>query len=161
MGLGRLELPTKSLGNSCSIHLSYSPTLCLYRIRAAFAHGTRAHGRIPGVSPEKIPGELLGVPTTLYKQDPEQTPTAEWHEVGCARNPSGEWFLWERHGWWDNDNKRVHFDVPILSEPFKTESDMGVAFTARIQTLERGGWVYKFTTTFDMRAGRLIPQRIP
>ena len=25
MGLGRVELPTRSLGNCCSIHLSYSP----------------------------------------------------------------------------------------------------------------------------------------
>ena len=26
MGLGRVELPTRSLGNCCSIHLSYSPS---------------------------------------------------------------------------------------------------------------------------------------
>ena len=26
VGLGRVELPTRSLGNCCSIHLSYSPT---------------------------------------------------------------------------------------------------------------------------------------
>ena len=25
VGLGRVELPTRSLGNCCSIHLSYSP----------------------------------------------------------------------------------------------------------------------------------------
>ena len=27
VGLGRFELPTNGLGNRCSIHLSYSPTL--------------------------------------------------------------------------------------------------------------------------------------
>ncbi len=27
VGLGRVELPTRSLGNCCSIHLSYSPGL--------------------------------------------------------------------------------------------------------------------------------------
>jgi hypothetical protein len=26
VGLGRVELPTRGLGNRCSIHLSYSPT---------------------------------------------------------------------------------------------------------------------------------------
>jgi hypothetical protein len=35
VGLGRVELPTRSLGNCCSIHLSYSPDLhkSLSRIR--------------------------------------------------------------------------------------------------------------------------------
>ena len=35
VGLGRVELPTRSLGNCCSIHLSYSPGLhkSLSRIR--------------------------------------------------------------------------------------------------------------------------------
>ena len=27
VGLGRVELPTRSLGNCCSIHLSYSPSM--------------------------------------------------------------------------------------------------------------------------------------
>ena len=31
VGLGRVELPTRSLGNCCSIHLSYSPTISLYK----------------------------------------------------------------------------------------------------------------------------------
>src|ERR1700728_4658125 len=30
VGLGRVELPTSSLGNCCSIHLSYSPARLLY-----------------------------------------------------------------------------------------------------------------------------------
>jgi hypothetical protein len=30
VGLGRVELPTRSLGNCCSIHLSYSPTTIEY-----------------------------------------------------------------------------------------------------------------------------------
>src|SRR5437879_9551716 len=33
--LGRVELPTRSLGNCCSIHLSYSPTVFLVGDREA------------------------------------------------------------------------------------------------------------------------------
>ena len=32
VGLGRVELPTRSLGNCCSIHLSYSPTTIDYYV---------------------------------------------------------------------------------------------------------------------------------
>lgn len=32
VGLGRVELPTRSLGNCCSIHLSYSPSMGLMAI---------------------------------------------------------------------------------------------------------------------------------
>ena len=34
MGLGRVELPTRSLGNCCSIHLSYSPATILESLTA-------------------------------------------------------------------------------------------------------------------------------
>ena len=37
MGLGRVELPTRSLGNCCSIHLSYSPGLAIWLILSGFA----------------------------------------------------------------------------------------------------------------------------
>jgi hypothetical protein len=45
VGLGRVELPTSSLGNCCSIHLSYSPTLIDYYVLAEFErlHGLCAH----------------------------------------------------------------------------------------------------------------------
>jgi hypothetical protein len=32
VGLGRVELPTSSLGNCCSIHLSYSPDALDYYV---------------------------------------------------------------------------------------------------------------------------------
>jgi len=105
---------------------------------------------------------MARIPVTLYKDDPEQTPTpAEWHEIWCARNPAGEWVLCERHGWWDNDKKQAHFNVPILSEPFKTEKEANDAVDARIKRLEGEGWIHKFTTTIDYYACRIIPHRIP
>jgi hypothetical protein len=35
---GRFELPTRSLGNCCSIHLSYGATLCLNKIQFLPTH---------------------------------------------------------------------------------------------------------------------------
>ena len=50
--LGRVELPTNSLGNCCSIHLSYRATFCLLCFRVSrrphVTHVTRSGG--PGVS---------------------------------------------------------------------------------------------------------------
>ena len=104
--------------------------------------------------------EVWGFPTTLYKEDPQSTPIIEWLEVGCARNET-EWFVFQRRGTWDNDNNREQFEEPIFSGPFKAEHDAGVAVAERIQTLEREGWVYKFTSKIDARTGGLVEQRIP
>ena len=53
VGLGRVELPTRSLGNCCSIHLSYSPAGIDYHsggggiAHAGLLHGT-AWGNVGG-----------------------------------------------------------------------------------------------------------------
>lgn len=104
--------------------------------------------------------DVVGFPITMYKQDPEQTPIAEWHELGGARS-TNVWYLWERHGWWDNANKEAHFNVPILSEPFKNEHQALAAFEKRVKDLEKEGWRHKFTTTFDPGTNRFVPQRVP
>ncbi len=40
VGLGRVELPTRSLGNCCSIHLSYSPARKDYYVFAGVENPT-------------------------------------------------------------------------------------------------------------------------
>ena len=109
---------------------------------------------------QREPFDVVGMPITVYRHDPEKTAIAEWHELGGARNLAGEWFLWERHGWWDNENKKAHFGVPILSEPHKGERDLLAAIEARIKNLEKDGWSYKYTTTFDPNTGQFVPMRI-
>jgi hypothetical protein len=90
------------------------------------------------------------MPVTVYKSDPATTPFAEWHEIWTGQNPAtGEWILCQRHGWWDETNKMTYFDVPILSEPFKTEPEVDAAMDAQINSLGVDGWNYKFTTVFD------------
>ena len=45
VGLGRVELPTRSLGNCCSIHLSYSPTLKDYYVSSPIENPQHCNGR--------------------------------------------------------------------------------------------------------------------
>lgn len=104
---------------------------------------------------------LARIPITLYKDDPDTQAIAEWHEVFLATNADEEVVLCERHGWWDEANKKPHFNVPILSEPFKTEEQANAAFDARIKTLDGEGWIHKLTTILDYRNGRIIHTRIP
>jgi hypothetical protein len=93
-------------------------------------------------------------PVTVYKNEPATTPLAEWHEIWTARNPAtGEWILCERHGWWDDAIKQPHFNVPILSEPFKTEPEADAAMDARINALDSEGWIHKYTVAFDPLTG--------
>jgi hypothetical protein len=93
-------------------------------------------------------------PVTVYKDDPATNPLAEWNEIWTAQNPSsGEWILCIRHGWWDTPNNRAHFNVPTLSEPFKTEAQVEAAMDSHIATLEAEGWIHKFTTVFDPTTG--------
>lgn len=105
--------------------------------------------------------ELARIPITLYKDDPDSQGVAEWHEVWLATNANQEWVLCENHGWWDEANKRAHFNVPILTEPFETEGQANAAFDARIRTLEGEGWIHKLTSVIDYRNGRIIHTRIP
>jgi len=94
------------------------------------------------------------IPVTIYKEHPDTTPIAEWHEIWTARQPvTGEWILCERHGWWEEANKTPHFNVPILSEPFKTEPEVDAAMDARIEALRSEGWIHRFTQVFDPTTG--------
>jgi hypothetical protein len=97
---------------------------------------------------KKLPMRQL--PVTVYKDDPATKPLAEWNEIWTARNPAtGEFVLCLRHGWWDEENKQPHFDVPVLSEPFKTEEEADAAMERQIEGLASDGWVHQFTTAFD------------
>jgi hypothetical protein len=106
---------------------------------------------------------MVRIPVTVYKEDPEKTATpAEWQEVWVGHNPkSGEWVLCKRHGWWEDANKQPHFDVPILSEPYRTEAAANAAMDAEIQSLHQQGWTHKFTTVINYRTGSRAPQRLP
>jgi hypothetical protein len=105
---------------------------------------------------------MARIPITVYKEDPEKTATpAEWHEVWVAFNAqSNEWVLCQRHGWWDEAGKQAHLDVPVLSEPFKTEPEANAAMDAEIQSLDQQGWTHRFTTVINYRTGSRTPQRI-
>lgn len=106
---------------------------------------------------KKLP--MTRLPVTVYKDDPAIKPLAEWHEIWTARNPdSGKFVLCERHGWWDEQDKQAHFNVPVLSEPFDTEPKADAAMDEQIRALEADGWIHKFTTVFDpaILAGRGI-----
>jgi hypothetical protein len=100
------------------------------------------------------------IPVTVYKEDPAHaTAPAEWHEVWTATNTAEEWVLCERHGWWDEAKRQAYFNVPILSEPFKTGNQVDDAFHARIRQLDSEGWIHKLTTTIDYREGRIHHHR--
>jgi hypothetical protein len=100
----------------------------------------------------KLP--MTSFPITVYKDDPATTPIAEWHEIWTARNPeTSEWVLCQRHGWWDETNKQAHFNVPVLSEPFKTEPEVNTAMDSQIDALGKDGWIHKFTIVFDPLTG--------
>jgi hypothetical protein len=97
---------------------------------------------------KKLP--MTRIPVTVYKDDPATKPVSEWHEIWTARNPTtAEFVLCQRHGWWDEQDKQAHFNVPILSEPFKTEPEVDVAMDAQIRGLSADGWIHHFTTEFD------------
>jgi hypothetical protein len=105
---------------------------------------------------------LARIPITVYKEDPNQSETlSEWHEVWLATDAAEQWFLCENHGWWDEAAKKAHFAVPILSEPYKNEEEANAGFDARINTLDREGWIHKMTCVLDYRNGRIIPIKLP
>jgi hypothetical protein len=110
------------------------------------------------LQPEQF--DVIGMPTTLYRQDPEKVGFTEWYELAGARDRADNWYFLERRGWWDSENKKPHFDVPILSEPHKTEADVLTAIRARIKTLDSEGWTYKFTRTFDPERRQFVSVRI-
>jgi hypothetical protein len=100
------------------------------------------------VDHKKLP--MTRLPVTVYKDDPATNPMAEWHEIWSAKNPAtSEFVLCQRHGWWDEQNKQAHFNVPILSEPFKTEPAVDAAMDQQLTGLAADGWIHQFTTVFD------------
>lgn len=110
---------------------------------------------------QKMRFDVVGMPTTKYRKDPDKAVVAECRELSGARNFAHEWFLLEKHGRLDCENKEAHFDVPTLRVPHKNEAAILAAIAARIKTLEDDGWIYKYTTTFDPKMGRCVPLRIP
>lgn len=97
---------------------------------------------------KKFPMRKL--PVTVYRDDPFVHPMAEWHELWTAQNPTtSEFVLCQHHGWWDEETKQAHFNVPVLSEPFKTEEAADAALDQEISSLAADGWIHQFTTVFD------------
>jgi hypothetical protein len=96
---------------------------------------------------------VLSVPVTVYEKEPtpESSP-AEWHEPWTAERPeTGEWVLCVRHGWWDEQTNKAHFDVPTLSAPFKTEDEVEAAKDKKIDGLVARGFIHKYTLQWDAK----------
>jgi hypothetical protein len=66
----------------------------------------------------------------------------------------------ERHGWWNEENKRAYGNVPILRVPSKTQVEAGAIFDDRIRHLEMESWIFKFRSVFDAQEGGFVPQGI-
>jgi hypothetical protein len=101
----------------------------------------------------------LGFPITRYKNDPATTRVEEWHEIWGAHD-SGKWYLCERYGVWNENDKQAPVNVPVLTEPFDSENEMGDSIDARIQKLDSEGWKHKYQAYVDMRLSRLVGRRI-
>jgi len=52
---------------------------------------------------------------------------------------TGNFVLCERLGWWAEQDKQAHFNVPVLSEPFDAEPKADAAMDERIKALEADG----------------------
>ena len=75
-------------------------------------------------------------PITLYKEDPQKNPLAEYHEVTYALDTkSQEFVLLDLHGWWDHEAAKPQFNTQVLREPYKSENQASTAMA-----IESGGW---------------------
>jgi len=99
-------------------------------------------------------------PITLYKKSPFDDPFGEWHEIWCQRLPDGA-KVGNRHGWWDDQRKEPHYNVPVYSEIFQTESDADLAFDKRLAEIVAQGFTFKLGTFYDPMTGMWHPVRIP
>jgi hypothetical protein len=97
---------------------------------------------------------MTSMPVSVYKVEPEKDPVAEWHELWTAHKPAtNEFILCRRHGWWDGEKKRAHFNVPVLSAPFKTAEDAYAAMGEELEGLAASGWIHQYTLAFDPTTG--------
>jgi hypothetical protein len=73
VGLGRLELPTRSLGNCCSIHLSYSPAEVSLAQEGLFPKAWAAVSCAPtGFLVDAMDGLLVAFRQTTYPRGENQ-----------------------------------------------------------------------------------------
>jgi hypothetical protein len=109
------------------------------------------HGKMRGMDEQK---KLLvrGTPITVYKQEPTTATPAEWHEVWIAERPeTGEWILCQRHGVWNEAEKKAYLDVPVLSAPFRTEEQAEAELDQQIRFLDGIGFIHKYTLVWDSK----------
>ncbi len=97
---------------------------------------------------------MTGMPVTVYEVEPGKGMIAEWHELWTAHKAeTNEYLFCQRHGWWDEDNKQALYNVPVLSEPFKTADDAAAAMSEELEQLADKGWIHQYTLTFDPATG--------
>ena len=97
---------------------------------------------------------MKSMPVTVYRVEPGKDVIAEWHELWTAhRTDTNEFILCQRHGWWDEQNKKPHYDVPVLSEPHETDEAAYIAMGNELQKLAGQGWVHQYELAFDPTTG--------
>jgi hypothetical protein len=90
------------------------------------------------------------VPITVYKEEPTTEGPSEWHEIWIAERPeTSEWILCQRHGIWNEAEKKAYFDVPVLSAPFETEEQVQAELDEQIKFLDGIGFTHKYTLVWD------------
>jgi hypothetical protein len=104
---------------------------------------------------------FLRGPITIYRNSPFGDPFAEWHEVWCERLPSGEAKVGNRHGWWDDGEKKPHYNVTVYSELFKDETLAVAEYDKRLTELASQGFIHKLQSVFDPTASTWRIERIP
>jgi hypothetical protein len=97
---------------------------------------------------------MTSMPITVYKVEIGKGEITEWHELWTARRPeTDEFILCQRHGWWDEPNKMPRYNVPVLSEPHKTDQAATLAMRDQLERLAKQGWVHQYTLAFDPTTG--------
>ena len=97
----------------------------------------------------------------MYKEDPQENPLAEYHEVTYGLDTkSQEFVLLDLHGWWDHEAAKPQFNTQVLRESHKSEDQASAAMDERIQWLDGQGWRFKLTADFNPETGAWEPMRI-
>lgn len=103
-------------------------------------------------------GKVVDDPVTLYKHD-LTTRIEEWHQIS-GESESGDLYLIEKYGVWDENNKQAPVKVQIQKVLYPSPNELSAAIDERIKKLDSEGWKYKFTRFLDMRTNALREERI-
>jgi hypothetical protein len=94
---------------------------------------------------------MLEMIETLYKtNNPEGVPPAEYYELTLDEelvNGKLAYFVQERHGWWDEEQKRAIDNRKTLSpdEGYRTRDEANERYNEQRLARARGGFVHSFS----------------